>query len=83
MQAASAWAAMIDPVTATPMAEPNWRLVRRVLAGEIIDPCELDLPDIGLVDMTAPDTVHETAPNAVRAQTMPAHRPADPTWRRW
>jgi uncharacterized protein (DUF58 family) len=54
-----------DPVTD---AEPAWarpmrRLVARhqVLAVEIIDPRELDLPDVGLVEMTDPETgaVHE------------------------
>ncbi|GLZ03389.1 hypothetical protein Acsp03_08560 [Actinomadura sp. NBRC 104412] len=58
-----------DPHTAdTPHGPPPWekplrRLAARhqVLAVEIIDPRELDLPDIGLVEMTDPETgtVHE------------------------
>jgi uncharacterized protein (DUF58 family) len=53
---------------AEPAAEPSWerplrRLVARhqVLAVEVIDTRELDLPDVGLVEMTDPETgaVHE------------------------
>jgi uncharacterized protein (DUF58 family) len=53
---------------ADPDAPPDWesplrRLAARhqVLAVEIIDPRELDLPDVGLVEMTDPETgaVHE------------------------
>ncbi|QKG19308.1 DUF58 domain-containing protein [Actinomadura verrucosospora] len=56
-----------DPVT-DPDAQPAWesplrRLAARhqVLAVEVIDPRELDLPDVGLVEMTDPETgaVHE------------------------
>ncbi|MBO2457055.1 DUF58 domain-containing protein [Actinomadura violacea] len=56
-----------DPVT-DPDEQPAWesplrRLAARhqVLAVEVIDPRELDLPDIGLVEMTDPETgaVHE------------------------
>ncbi|XRQ15256.1 DUF58 domain-containing protein [Actinomadura welshii] len=55
-----------DPPDTT--AQPDWerpmrRLAARhqVLAIEIIDPRELDLPDVGLVEMTDPETggVHE------------------------
>ncbi|WUI03215.1 DUF58 domain-containing protein [Spirillospora sp. NBC_00431] len=65
-----------DPTTVQPHPEhhlrPDWerplrRLTARhqVLAIEIIDPRELDLPDIGLVEMTDPETgtVHEIVLN--------------------
>ncbi|KAB2367146.1 DUF58 domain-containing protein [Actinomadura montaniterrae] len=51
-----------DPLTG-PDAQPAWesplrRLAARhqVLAVEVIDPRELDLPDVGLVEMTDPET---------------------------
>jgi uncharacterized protein (DUF58 family) len=56
------------PATGAPHGQPPWerhlrRLTARhqVLAIEIIDPRELDLPDVGLVEMTDPETgtVHE------------------------
>ncbi|MDL4776941.1 DUF58 domain-containing protein [Actinomadura xylanilytica] len=62
----------LDPTPATPGTPPPWeRPLRRlstrhqVLAVEIIDPRELDLPDIGLVEMTDPETgaVHEIVLN--------------------
>jgi uncharacterized protein (DUF58 family) len=57
-----------DPAPDGPHGQPAWerplrRLTTRhqVLAIEIIDPRELDLPDVGLVEMTDPETgtVHE------------------------
>ncbi|TYC16662.1 DUF58 domain-containing protein [Actinomadura syzygii] len=60
------------PVARAHDAHPDWerplrRLTTRhqVLAIEIIDPRELDLPDVGLVEMTDPETgaVHEIVLN--------------------
>jgi uncharacterized protein (DUF58 family) len=54
-----------DPEPAGPAARPAWerplrRLAARhqVLAVEIIDPRELDLPDVGLLEMSDPETGH-------------------------
>ncbi|SEG84817.1 Protein of unknown function DUF58 [Thermomonospora echinospora] len=74
----------------TPTAPPPWerplrRLATRhqVLAIEIIDPRELDLPHVGLVHMADPETgaVHEIALNrkvaAAYAEAAAAHRAAN------
>ncbi|MGI5169554.1 DUF58 domain-containing protein [Spirillospora sp. CA-253888] len=62
----------LPPATADPDRPPAWerplrRLATRhqVLAIEIIDPRELDLPDVGLIEMTDPETgtVHEIVLN--------------------
>ncbi|MFC9974524.1 DUF58 domain-containing protein [Spirillospora sp. NPDC127200] len=62
----------LPPATADPDRPPAWerplrRLATRhqVLAVEIIDPRELDLPDVGLIEMTDPETgtVHEIVLN--------------------
>ena len=69
----------LDPARPAPShAQPAWeRPLRRlsarhqVLAIEIVDPRELDLPDVGLVEMTDPETgtVHEIVLNRrVRAR---------------
>ncbi|MUN37578.1 DUF58 domain-containing protein [Actinomadura litoris] len=64
--------APLDEGTGSDTAPPPWerplrRLAARhqVLAIEIIDPRELDLPDVGLVEMTDPETgtVHEIVLN--------------------
>ncbi|MFI0446074.1 DUF58 domain-containing protein [Actinomadura sp. 6N118] len=69
----TALTAAAGPGTAPPWERPMRRLAARhqVLAVEIIDPRELDLPDIGLVEMTDPETgaVHEIVLNKkVRAR---------------
>ncbi|GGV38971.1 hypothetical protein GCM10010182_74200 [Actinomadura cremea] len=73
----------VDP--AGPAARPPWerplrRLAARhqVLAVEIIDPRELELPDVGLVEMTDPESgaVHEIVLNR-RVRDRYAHAAAE------